>query len=1085
MKLTTTRARDVLLAGALMLCAVAGLLGFSGAAAQAQLVHPFLGSFGSFTNVQGVAVDQPSGDVYVLDVGADGGAGAVLKFDAAGNPVNFSATGTNAIEGVGTAEGGLGYELAVDSSTGPARGDIYVASNDAVRIYSSEGSLLGELAGSTGCGVAVDTSGNVYVSANLETVKKYTPVSNPVSAADESASMGGVYVACDLAVDGEGNLYAATYFGQVNKYPASQFGSSEAAGTLVDQHGRTLAVDPGRKNLLVDEDGQVSEYDLAVESPSLLDTFGGSGPGMLSGSSGVAVNTTTEGSASGHVYVSDGSGHVSIFGPAGIQPDVSTQGASGVSSATATVHGTVNPDAIPVSDCRFEYGSEAEAADGQSEATYGHSVPCTPAPGSGNAPVVITAQLSGLTAGATYHYRLAASNANGTSHGEVKFFTTASLPASGEAQACSNQRSGESLNLPDCRAYEVVSPQVKEGNDVIGLLEGGQVEASQAGDAVVFSALGSFAEPVAGALLNIYLSGHGEQGWSTHSISPREGIDPPYLAEAAVFYAFTNDLTAGIVIDSMPLVPGAPEHVKNIYRRDNSDSSYGLYTPTGPPASQFAPAPSYLAASTDLRHVVFSDEAQLTPDAPEAGINDPNLYESSDGEMRLVGILPDGSVAPRGVSLGGWTTTGSVANAVSEDGSRVFFTAKATPEALATGIYMREDGAHTVQISPPGDRAAYWTASSSGSKVLFSRPDGSGAPELDLYDVASGVTTQIAPSAGGPTGFYQATGLIAANDDLTHVYFVSTEQLVAGQGKAGSSNLYLWSEGALSYIATGNFPESTATGSLAGGRPRTTASGRYLAFSSSSKLTHYENVGHAEVYRYDAQAQHLTCVSCNADGAPPTANSELSLGSEGSTIYGAVNWLPRNLNENGEVFFDSGEALVPHDTNGAIDVYEYKDGHVSLISSGRGGSGARFKDASADGENVFFVTRDRLVEADRDNLVDLYDAHVGAVSAQPLTPPACSGTGCQGVPSAQPIFATPPSVTYNGVGNFQAPPPKATVKSLSRAQKLARALKACHAKKAKKRSRCEATARKRYGPAKRAVKKTKAKTQTVSRRAKR
>ena len=153
---------------------VGGLL-FSGSVAQAALVRSLIGSFGSFSNVQGVGVDQSTGDVYVLDAAS----GSVSKFDASGAPVNFSALSSNVIEGVGGAGNGEN-EIAVDSSSGPDSGDIYVANNNVVRIYESTGAFLGELTGGETCGVAVDSSGTVYVGIYPETVRKYTPVSNPI-----------------------------------------------------------------------------------------------------------------------------------------------------------------------------------------------------------------------------------------------------------------------------------------------------------------------------------------------------------------------------------------------------------------------------------------------------------------------------------------------------------------------------------------------------------------------------------------------------------------------------------------------------------------------------------------------------------------------------------------------------------------------------------------------------------------------------------------------------------------------------------------------------------------------------------------
>jgi hypothetical protein len=90
-----------------------------------------------------------------------------------------------------------------------------------------------------------------------------------------------------------------------------------------------------------------------------------------------------------------------------------------------------------------------------------------------------------------------------------------------------------------------------------------------------------------------------------------------------------------------------------------------------------------------------------------------------------------------------------------------------------------------------------------------------------------------------------------------------------------------------------------------------------------------------------------------------------------------------------------------------------------LISRGIGSRDSEFAGASESGSDVFFTTRDQLVPADQDELEDMYDARVDG-GFQELTPPACTGTGCQGVPGAPPIFATPSSVTFAGVGNFES-----------------------------------------------------------------
>jgi hypothetical protein len=198
---------------------------------------------------------------------------------------------------------------------------------------------------------------------------------------------------------------------------------------------------------------------------------------------------------------------------------------------------------------------------------------------------------------------------------------------------------------------------------------------------------------------------------------------------------------------------------------------------------------------------------------------------------------------------------------------------------------------------------------------------------------------------------------------------------------------------------------------------------------------------------------------------------------------------PRSFSDDGSrLFFDSGDALVPGDGNGRVDVYEFEDGFVSLISSGKGSFDSFLQDVSGSGDDVFFVTAGQLVSQDQDGLVDLYDARVdGGFPAVPVVLPGCNnGELCKPPMSSPPagVFGVPGSSTVSGSGNVpSAPPPapvvvkKVTKKVLSRAQRLAAALKACKKKpKGKRRVVCEAGARKQYGPVKGAKKTSKAKS---------
>jgi hypothetical protein len=171
----------------------------------------------------------------------------------------------------------------------------------------------------------------------------------------------------------------------------------------------------------------------------------------------------------------------------------------------------------------------------------------------------------------------------------------------------------------------------------------------------------------------------------------------------------------------------------------------------------------------------------------------------------------------------------------------------------------------------------------------------------------------------------------------------------------------------------------------------------------------------------------------------------------------------------GRVFFTSAAPLVPQDTNGQADVYEWEEGEPHLIS--RGSSAANpsvFNDASADGSDVFFTTSQSLVPLDQDEIIDLYDAREnGGFLPQPG--PSCSPEAqCPATSGTPPALGgTPVSATFTGTEGASPTPkgPPVKPKPLTRAQKLTKALTACHAKRDRgKRNTCEVSARKRYGP---------------------
>ena len=486
------------------------------------------------------------------------------------------------------------------------------------------------------------------------------------------------------------------------------------------------------------------------------------------------------------------------------------------------------------------------------------------------------------------------------------------------------------------------------------------------------------------------------------------------------------------------------------------------------------------------------------------------LYDSVGGRAYLVDVLPNGEVAP-GASFGSLQAQTIVngdpglgpdfTDAISADGSRIFWTEApdahentgTTVEDRSRALYVRENDtqpqsplgpeneclvaadACTVQVDAAvGGGGIFQGASTEGSRVFFTKGD------LYEYNVETGETTDLSPGV-------EVQGLAGTSENGEYVYFVDSK-----------GDIDLWHNGVTTRVASevGGADDRQAEGAAVidagevGSRlAEVTPDGHSLVFMSSASLTGYNNkvlekvltsnaselteVPLEEVFVYEAQSGKLACVSCNPSGERPVVSNgstasarERELGGDASV--GAVlpvsllaTYQPRWISEDGSrVFFDSAEPLVPQANNLFLDVYEWErdgtgsctdsKGCIYLVSSGTDPENSYLIGTDTAGNNVFFITRAQLVSQDRNDLDDVYDARVGGY--QPSAPPACSGTGCQGLPSPPPIFATPASVTFNGTGNF--PSPSSTGRTKKKTVKVVKKAKCASGRRKDKKGGC-------------------------------
>ena len=470
----------------------------------------------------------------------------------------------------------------------------------------------------------------------------------------------------------------------------------------------------------------------------------------------------------------------------------------------------------------------------------------------------------------------------------------------------------------------------------------------------------------------------------------------------------------------------------------------------------------FLAASADFSKVILSNEDRTLLGSSTGTKSGSDLYEYSEGQLRLLNVLSDGAtIGSCGASIAhgheGYNESGyqlSSPHAVSENGSRVFFEAVPGSNCAAQrDLYARVEGSETEDIGA----YTFVAANAEGTQLLLEQRTGS-AREILLYDVASKTTEPLFTT-------HEEVSPMVVSEDLTAIYFGSEEGLTPEAPPISNSsqsedlgaetpfNLYRYDIAAkkLSFVAQSaggqglNFDEHSVS-----------PDGRYYYWGSEGVAGVPGGEG-SQVYRYDSVEGVVQCMSCASPSDPRPKLSALFL--EGAPGVDGVP-VATTSSANGDfVFFDTPAALVPQDIDGesnpegggtgglssffyspSSDVYEWRkngvdgcahrQGCLRLITTGEGGHMNVLLGTTPSGEDVFFATHEPLVAQDIDTAGDIYDARVdGGFPSPPPRPVECEANTCS-TPLSAPVDTTPASLTFAGDGNVvQQPAAKPVVKA--------------------------------------------------------
>jgi hypothetical protein len=567
-------------------------------------------------------------------------------------------------------------------------------------------------------------------------------------------------------------------------------------------------------------------------------------------------------------------------------------------------------------------------------------------------------------------------------------------------------------------------------------------------------------------------------------------------------------------------VCGASPSVDELYARVDGTDTVAISEPVLPPGLCTAACAAaghkgglFQGASPDGAEVFFTTEQPLL-NSDEAGTGTgSDLYEAeleSGAIKRLVQVSHD-------------PTNGLAANVmsvvrISADGSHVYFVAKGVLTTTSNGNgEVAEEGAANLYV--------YDTATGGApERTSFVANLLTAGEESELktgVEEGEQAKTEQAGIAEKKTGIAAQKTEIAAKQEAVAIQKAKCEGLAGSEHKECQEALKelkeelkelkeelpeLEEELAEAELETAEVIATELADAVSakdGVTPKdverpfaATPDGQFLAFVNARHLTGTGDTGMgSQVFEYNAQSRGIQRVSVGQhssaqDLAPRIASSSYQIADSVTTADSTLTM----SSDGAYVFFESPDALTPQATDDQAlacifeekksaeekecnsftytqNIYQYHDGQVSLIATVRDPSAARLQrlvGTDPTGSDVFFTTVDALVPQDTDTQVDVYDARVNGGFPVPATEAGCSGDACQGASSPAPALSSAGSSTQAAGENLPPPPapaplPAVKPKPLTRAQKLAAALRACAKKPRSKRPACRSRAKRLYG----------------------